>query len=96
MTLRRTTNPGKREREARKRHRRARYWSSRLMGAEAAPLKLGRRKADRWLLGILVVADSRKLPKGAKESVCSSSPGLIPGGTAETIQDNEQNGPGMT
>ena len=55
---RRTTNPGRREREARKRNRRALYWSS-SWGAEAEPLKLGRKHADRHFKIILAVADSR-------------------------------------
>lgn len=54
---RRTTNPGKREREARKRRRRARVWCS-SMGAEAAPLKLGRKHFRGWVRRSLAVADS--------------------------------------
>lgn len=57
MSLRYSTNPGKREREARKRRGRARVWSSN-MGAEAAPLKLGRKHFQRWLKRSLTVADS--------------------------------------
>ncbi len=57
MSLR-YSNPGKHEREARKRHRRARVWSSH-MGAEAEPLKLGRKHFQRWLKQSLIVADSR-------------------------------------
>lgn len=66
---RRTTNPGKREREARKRHRRACVWSSD-MGADVAPLKLGHKHFQRWVRRSLVVADNRKskLAKGAEES----------------------------
>jgi len=45
---RRHDNPGKREREAGKRHRRARVWNSD-MGAVAVPLKLGRNHFQRWL-----------------------------------------------
>ncbi len=54
---RRTDNPGKREREARKRPRRARCWSQEA-GAEAVPLKLGRKHLQRWLKRSLAVADS--------------------------------------
>ena len=50
-------NPGKREREARKRHRRALLWQ----GAEVVPLKLGRKHLHRSLLSVLAVADSRKV-----------------------------------
>jgi len=57
---RRTTNPGKREREARKRHRRALVWPTR-MGAEAVPLKLGHKHFQRWAKRSLAVADGRKL-----------------------------------
>ena len=46
MTARRHDNPGKREREARKRHRRGRYWSS--TAADTEPLKLGRKHSLRW------------------------------------------------
>jgi hypothetical protein len=49
---------GKREREAGKRHRRARIWLGQ-WGAEAAPLKLGRKHMSR-LSKHLFVADSRK------------------------------------
>ena len=45
--MKRHDNAGKREREARKRRRRARVWTS-SMGAEAAPLKLGRKHMQRW------------------------------------------------
>ena len=53
-------NPGKREREAGKRHRRARVWSGD-MGAEAVPLKLGRKHFLRWLKRSLEVADNRNV-----------------------------------
>jgi len=56
---RRTTNPGKREREARKRHRRAIAWSSD-MGAVAVPLNLGHKHMRRWVKRSLAVANSRK------------------------------------
>lgn len=67
--MRRATNPGKREREARKRHRRAHFWHSG-MGADAAPLKLGRKHLPRWVRRSLAVADrrKRKLAKGVEES----------------------------
>jgi len=71
---RRTTNPGKREREAGKRHRRARIWTSG-MGAEAAPLKLGSRHFQRWVKRSLAVADSRKAGgQRALESARRSAP----------------------
>ena len=57
--VRRHENPGKRERQARKRHRRARYWDS-SMGAEAAPLKVGPVHCRRIARDYLAVADSRK------------------------------------
>jgi len=71
---RRANNPGKREREARKRHRRAwmtvegnvtmvcnhRYFLNYPPRAEAVPLKLGRKHYRRWTKGRLAVADSRK------------------------------------
>jgi len=67
-------NPGKREREARKRHRRAwvvvrgnhtmvanhSYFLHNPPGAEAVPLKLGRKHYGRWTRSRLAVADSRK------------------------------------
>lgn len=56
---RRTTNPGKREREAGKRHRRALVWSSN-MGAAAVPLKLGHKHFQRWAKRSQAVADGRK------------------------------------
>ena len=60
MTARRSYNPGKREREARKRHRRARVWSSN-MGADAEPLKLGRKHIRCWIRHqSLAVADAEK------------------------------------
>ena len=75
MSLERTANnPGRREREARKRHRRAwvvergnvtmvanhSYFQSYPPGAEAVPLKLGRKHYRRWTKDRLAVADSRK------------------------------------
>lgn len=67
-------NAGKREREARKRHRRAwvvvrenlishanhAYFLRYPPGAGAVPLKLGRRHYRRWTRSRLTVADSRK------------------------------------
>lgn len=55
MTYRRTTNPGKREREARKRLRRGRTWT-----AATGWLKLGRKKSLISIWRHLTVADSRK------------------------------------
>lgn len=58
--MKRHDNAGKREREARKRHRRARVWVA-SMGAEVAPLKLGRKHYQRWLRQFaLSVADAEK------------------------------------
>jgi len=71
---RRADNPGKREREARKRHRRAwvvekgnvtvvashSYFTTYPPGAEAVPLKLGRKHYRRWTRRSLAVADNRK------------------------------------
>lgn len=56
---RRHRNPGKREREARKRHRRALIWCS-IWGAEAEPLKRGSRHFRRGYRHVMAVADSRK------------------------------------
>ncbi len=57
--MRRHNNAGRREREARKRHRRAIAvtWPG---GAEAAPLKLGRKHLPRWWRRIHAVADAEK------------------------------------
>jgi hypothetical protein len=60
---RRTDNPGKREREARKRHRRAVCWFYK-DGAEVGPLKLGRKHLRRRLRADLAVADSRNAGRG--------------------------------
>lgn len=59
--IRRTANPGKREREARKRHRRARCWR---IGSPDGGLKLGRTHLRRWWLADLAVADSRNAARG--------------------------------
>lgn len=48
MSQRRITDPGRREREARKRHRRASLWCVE-WGAEAGSLKLGREHYRRWV-----------------------------------------------
>ena len=50
---RRTTNPGKRERVARKRHKRG------LCGSGGEAFKLGRKHFRRWIFKHLAVADSR-------------------------------------
>ena len=53
---RRTTNPGKREREARKRHRRGPTWTS-----MTGWLKLGRKHSSRFYRALhLSVADAEK------------------------------------
>lgn len=57
--MKRHDNAGKREREARKRHRRARVWVS-SMGAEAEPLKLGRKHMQRYWRRFHAVADAEK------------------------------------
>lgn len=75
---RRHGNPGKREREARKRHRRGRVWSS-TMPAASAPLKVGRTHFGRLDSKIaklwrarsaedMAVAESEKRANGAPES----------------------------
>ena len=50
--------PGKRERDARKRHRRGLVWSSN-MPAVSGPLKLGSKHLRRHLHAFLSVADTR-------------------------------------
>lgn len=57
--MKRRNNAGKREREARKRHGRARVWTS-SMGAEVEPLKLGREHFRRWSRRFYAVADAEK------------------------------------
>ena len=57
---RRTTNPGRREREARKRHRRARSY----FGSHDGWLKLGRKHLRRELKKHLAVVDSRNAGRG--------------------------------
>jgi hypothetical protein len=57
---RRHANPGKRERQARKRHRRALYWE----GAAAVPLKVGSKRSRRIWRNFMAVADRRKAPGG--------------------------------
>jgi len=89
---RKPNNPGKREREARKRHRRAwvvesgnvtlvmnhSYFTRYPPGAEAVPLKLGRKHFRRWTRNRLAVADSRKAGgERALESVRRSLPTSI-------------------
>ena len=78
MTLRRTINPGKRERATKKRLRRV--WIVKLGGvtmhvnhayilkylpeAAAVPLRLGRKHNGRWIRDSLAVADSRNVRQG--------------------------------
>ena len=66
---RRHGNPGRQEREAGKRHRRARVWGLGT-GAGIAPLKLGRKHLSRYFRrsNALTVAESEKLATGAQES----------------------------
>ena len=68
MTARRNGNPGRQEREAGKRHRRARIWNSD-MGAESEPLKLGRKHLSRYYRhrNFMAVAEREKLATGAQE-----------------------------
>ena len=73
---RRTSNPGKRERQARKRHRRGHYWNSN-MAAEAEPLKVGREHSRRCAARFwqsLAVADAEKRRDGKDESASSPVP----------------------
>ena len=72
--IRRTANPGKREREARKRHRRAVLWYTR-DGAVVGPLKLGRKHLLRRMKADLAVADSRN---ARGEGIVMSPPGAPP------------------
>lgn len=68
---RRHANPGKRERAARKRHRRSEV-SSYYDGSVAGPYKLGRKhlgrwfkaSSERWIRETLAVAESEKTTKG--------------------------------
>ena len=57
---------GLRERQARKRHRRARVWCS-SMGAGVDPLRIGRKHFPRWsrLMDRQAVAESEKRTNGA-------------------------------
>lgn len=75
------TNPGKREREAGKRHRRACVWTTD-MGAATKPLKLGRKHSMRHMRRWLGVADSRNAasPNGVAELRVTSTSEL-PGST---------------
>lgn len=59
---------GMRERQAGKRHRRARVWHS-SMGAEVDSLRVGRKHFSRWLRSIdrQAVAESEKRTNGAPE-----------------------------
>ena len=60
MSLRRSTNPGKHERAARKRHRRASLWCGK-WGAAAEPLRLGREHYRRLAArDFKAVADAEK------------------------------------
>lgn len=60
---------GLRERQAGKRHRRARVWCS-SMGAGVSPLKVGHKHFSRWsrLMNRLVVAEFEKRATGAPET----------------------------
>lgn len=60
---RRNDNPGKRERAAGKRHRRARF----ITGAMSDWLKVGSKHSGRRIRHVLAVADAETLAKGAKE-----------------------------
>jgi len=60
---------GMRERQARKRHRRARIWNS-MMGAAVDPLKVGRKHFKRFWRRFdrQAVAESEKRANGAPET----------------------------
>jgi hypothetical protein len=64
MSNNRRNNPGRRERAAGKRHRRARISS----GATVGWLKVGSRHSSRCMRRILAVADAEKRLKGMAES----------------------------
>lgn len=73
---RRTSNPGKRERQARKRHRRATTWIV-SRGAEVGPLKVGRKHSRRLAARFwqsLAVADAEKPGDGKDEPTSSPAP----------------------
>lgn len=75
--MRQRKRPGKRERQARKRHRRARVWSS-TWGASVGWLKVGRSHSGRQLrryVSVMAVADAEQLAKGAKEADTQHQPG---------------------
>ena len=83
-SIRRHANPGRREREARKRHRRARVWFyDHNVGAMVGPLKLGRKHHLRRMVRILAVADSRNSGRG---DVVMSLPGETPQQAKEKVQ----------
>ena len=71
---RRHENPGKREREAGKRHRRALVGYYGPEGSVAVPLKLGKRHLRRWsgrgefFRKAMAVAESEKRATGAPEN----------------------------
>ena len=88
----RQNNPGKREREARKRHRRAlvSFYSE---GSFSATLKLGREHSRRRICQHLHVADSRKvlLAKGVEESGRQHQTGQDrPGATIEQTDNHNR------
>jgi hypothetical protein len=75
--MRRHENPGRRERLARKRHRRAHIWRGQ-WGAEAVPLKVGRVHSWRMMIRVLAVADRRNAGgERALESARRSLPSTI-------------------
>lgn len=84
MASKRYENAGRREREARKRHRRGRIWSNTCMAADDAPLKLGSKHMRRFMRnchsgsgGARNRSKARKLAqlaKGAEESVKQHQP----------------------
>jgi hypothetical protein len=70
---RRMSNPGKRERQARKRHRRGQIWSD----IHGGWLKVGSRHFFRYIRAShLAVADTEKPGDGTKESARSTHPTL--------------------
>ena len=69
----RRSNPGKREREAKKRHRRGLCWSN-SRPAESEPLKLGRKHTLRWIRRGPSVADAERR-RADRAKVLRSQPG---------------------
>ncbi len=75
---------GKREREARNRHKRVIVHTR--IGAEWATLKLGRKKLGSWYRRDFLVADSRKPVGKRRMSAQRSAAGAIPARPTEQIK----------